>query len=104
MQTKNGKLVFDYSETSPQSETLTNCYLSTIMFEMFVGYYLLSVFDPFCVVNDDFHELLDFITPESSLLRLVPPAALSCRTPTPSEGRQILSKRSWASEVHHTEP
>lgn len=47
---------------------------------MFVGYYLLAVFDPFCVVNDGFHDLIDVITPEGSLLRPVRPAALSCRT------------------------
>ena len=80
MQKKDGKLVFDFSGTSPQSETSINFYLSTTMFKMFVGYYLLAVFDPFCVVNDGFHDLLDIITPEGSLLRPVRPAALSCRT------------------------
>ncbi|KAH6721129.1 Hydantoinase/oxoprolinase-domain-containing protein [Leptodontidium sp. MPI-SDFR-AT-0119] len=80
MQKKEGKLVFDFSGTSPQSQTSINFYLSTTMFKMFVGYYLLAVFDPFCVVNDRFHDLLDIITPEGSLLRPVRPAALSCRT------------------------
>ncbi|KAH8661657.1 putative hydantoin utilization protein A [Tricladium varicosporioides] len=80
MQKKDGRLVFDFSGTSPQSRTSINFYLSTTMFKMFVGYYLLAVFDPFCVVNDGFHDLLDIITPEGSILRPVRPAALSCRT------------------------
>ncbi|CAL3969775.1 unnamed protein product [Diplocarpon coronariae] len=80
MQKRDGRLIFDFSGTSPQSETSINFYLSTTMFKMFVGYYLLAVFDPCCVVNDGFHDLLEIITPEGSLLRPIRPAALSCRT------------------------
>ncbi|KAM3072059.1 hypothetical protein ACMFMG_008520 [Clarireedia jacksonii] len=76
----DGKLRFDFNGTSPQAGTSINFYLSTTMFKMFVGYYLLAVFDPHCVVNDGFHDLLDIVIPEGSLLRPVRPAGVSCRT------------------------
>jgi 5-oxoprolinase (ATP-hydrolysing) len=63
-----------------KAKHLSTFFLSTTMFKMFVGYYLLAMFDPFCVVNDGFHDLLDIITPEGSLRRPVRPAAVSCRT------------------------
>jgi len=43
-------------------------------------YYLLAVFDPHCVVNDGFHDLLEIKIPEGSVLKPIRPAALSCRT------------------------
>ncbi|KAF7917459.1 uncharacterized protein EAE98_010222 [Botrytis deweyae] len=80
MKKTNGKLVFDFDGTSPQAETAINFYLSVTMFKMFVGYYLLAVFDPYCVVNDGFHDMLEVIIPEGSILRPVRPAPVSCRT------------------------
>ncbi|RFU23874.1 hypothetical protein B7463_g12464, partial [Scytalidium lignicola] len=80
MERKGEKLRFDWTGTSPQSERSINYYLSPTMFKMFVGYYLLAVFDPYCVVNDGFHDLLEVDIPEGSLLKPVRPAALSCRT------------------------
>lgn len=50
------------------------------MFKMFIGYYLLAVYDPHCVVNDGFHDLIDIIIPQGTILRPVRPAAVSCRT------------------------
>lgn len=47
---------------------------------MFVGYYLLAVFDPYCIVNNGFYDLLDIIIPEGTILRPVRPAPKSCRT------------------------
>ncbi|OQV05735.1 Hydantoinase/oxoprolinase domain-containing protein [Cladophialophora immunda] len=80
MQKVSNKLVFDWDGTSPQSDNSINYYFSTTLFKMFVGYYFLQVFDPYCVVNDGFHDLIEVNFPEGSCLRPVRPAALSCRT------------------------
>lgn len=80
MQKQGDKLVFDWDGTSPQSNTSMNFYLSITMFKMFIGYYLLAVYDPHCVVNDGFHDLIDIKIPTGTILRPVRPAALSCRT------------------------
>ena len=47
---------------------------------MFLGIYLITVYDPNTVVNDGFHDLMDVYIPEGTLLNPVRPAALSCRT------------------------
>ncbi|KAH9862884.1 hypothetical protein J1614_010977 [Plenodomus biglobosus] len=80
MQIINDKLVFDWDGTSPQSNTSMNFYLSTTLFKIFVGYYLLAIYDPHAVVNDGFHDLIEIRIPEGSILRPVRPAAVSCRT------------------------
>jgi 5-oxoprolinase (ATP-hydrolysing) len=79
--TRHGnKLKFDFDGTSAQSTQSINYFLCPTMFKMFVGYYLLAVFDPHCVVNDGFHPYIDVHIPEGSILKPVRPAALSCRT------------------------
>ncbi|KAF2757203.1 hydantoin utilization protein-like protein A [Pseudovirgaria hyperparasitica] len=80
LQKEAGKLIFDWNGTSPQAASSINFYLSETMFKMFVGYYLLAVYDPYTVVNDGFHDLLDIRIPLGSVLKPVRPAALSCRT------------------------
>lgn len=80
MQKEGDKLVFDWDGTSPQSNTSINFYLSITMFKMFIGYYLLAVYDPHAVVNDGFHDLIDIRIPTGTILRPVRPAAVSCRT------------------------
>ncbi|KAF2006430.1 hypothetical protein P154DRAFT_542311 [Amniculicola lignicola CBS 123094] len=80
MEKVGNKLVFDWDGTSPQSNTSMNFYLSITMFKMFIGYYLLAVYDPHCVVNDGFHDLIEIKIPTGTILRPVRPAALSCRT------------------------
>lgn len=78
---EGGKLIFDWDGTSPQSgNSSINFYLSETMFKMFVGYYLLAVYDPFYIVNDGSHSLLEIRIPEGSVLKPVRPAAVSCRT------------------------
>ncbi|KAK2733748.1 hypothetical protein FQN55_003155 [Onygenales sp. PD_40] len=77
---EDGKLHFDWHGTSPQSETGINFYLSETMFKMFIGYYLLAAYDPYCVVNDGFHDLLEIHLHEGTVLRPVRPAPVSCRT------------------------
>ncbi|CAI6337841.1 unnamed protein product [Periconia digitata] len=80
MQKQGDKLVFDWDGTSPQSNTSMNFYLSINMFKVFIGYYLLAVYDPHCVINDGFHDLIDIKIPSGTILRPVRPAAVSCRT------------------------
>ncbi|KAH6639235.1 Hydantoinase/oxoprolinase-domain-containing protein [Boeremia exigua] len=80
MQKEGSKLVFDWDGTSPQSNTSMNFYLSKTMFKIFIGYYLLAIYDPHVLVNDGFHDLLDIRIPEGTILRPVRPAAVSCRT------------------------
>ncbi|OAL04554.1 hypothetical protein IQ06DRAFT_323605 [Phaeosphaeriaceae sp. SRC1lsM3a] len=80
MQKEGDKLVFDWDGTSPQSNSSMNYYLSITMFKMFIGYYLLAIYDPHAVVNDGFHDLIDIKIPTGTILRPVRPAALSCRT------------------------
>ncbi|KAJ4332267.1 hypothetical protein N0V87_008505 [Didymella glomerata] len=80
MQKEGDKLVFDWDGTSPQSNTSMNFYLSKTMFKIFIGYYLLAIYDPHVVVNDGFHDLLDIRIPDGTILRPVRPAAVSCRT------------------------
>lgn len=80
MQKNGDKLVFDWDGTSPQSNTSMNYYLSITMFKMFIGYYLLAIYDPHAVVNDGFHDLIDIKIPTGTILRPVRPAAVSCRT------------------------
>src|SRR6266536_2295955 len=49
-------------------------------FKMFVGIYLIVVYDPNTVVNDGFHDLVDLYIPKGTILNPVRPAALSTRT------------------------
>ncbi len=91
MRKKEGKLSFDFSGTDPQSPSSINMYLSVSMFKMFVGMYLLVVYDSSVVPNDGFHDLIDIHIPEGCLLHPIRPAALSCRTHTVARLLDILS-------------
>jgi len=80
MSKRNDQLHFDFSGTDPQSPSSINFYLNINMFKMFVGIYLLVVYDSNVVANDGFHDLIDVHIPEGTLLHPIRPAALSCRT------------------------
>ncbi len=71
---------FDWTGTDPQAPGPINFYLSEEMFKMFIGVYLIMVYDPQILFNDGFYPLLHIILPEGSLLRPKFPAALGCRT------------------------
>ncbi|MEI6666666.1 MAG: hydantoinase B/oxoprolinase family protein [Acidobacteriota bacterium] len=71
---------FDWSGTDPQAPGPINFYLNEEMFKMFIGVYLIMVFDPQILFNDGFYPLLHVTTPEGSLLAPKFPAALGCRT------------------------
>jgi N-methylhydantoinase B len=50
------------------------------MFKMFVGVFMIMVFDPQILFNDGFYDLVEVRIPEGTILRPIKPAALSCRT------------------------
>jgi N-methylhydantoinase B len=50
------------------------------MFKMFIGVYLIMVFDPQILFNDGFYPLLHVTQPKGSLVNPNFPAALGCRT------------------------
>ena len=73
-------LIFDFEGTDPQSESSINFYLNTEMFKMFLGVYMINVFDPQILFNDGFYDHVDVRIPKGCLLNPIKPAALSSRT------------------------
>ena len=71
---------FDWSGTDAQAVGPVNFYLNEGMFKMFIGVYLIMVFDPQILFNDGFYPLLHVIIPDGSLLHPKFPSALGCRT------------------------
>jgi N-methylhydantoinase B len=71
---------FDWSGTDPQAIGPVNFYLNEGMFKMFIGVFLIMVFDPQILFNDGFYPLLHVAIPDGSLLHPKFPAALGCRT------------------------
>jgi N-methylhydantoinase B len=71
---------FDWSGTDPQAMGPVNFYLSEAMFKMFIGVYLIMVFDPGILFNDGFYPLLHIVIPDGSVLHPKFPSALGCRT------------------------
>lgn len=77
---EGSKAFFDWEGTSPQAPGPINFYLNEEMFKMFIGVYLIMVYDPDILFNDGFYDLLDVKIPKGSLLQPEFPAALGCRT------------------------
>jgi N-methylhydantoinase B len=77
---KGHEAYFDWTGTDPQAPGPINFYLNEEMFKMFIGVYLIMVFDPQILFNDGFYPLLHVTIPEGSLLNPKFPAALGCRT------------------------
>lgn len=77
---KGHEAYFDWTGTDPQAPGPINFYLNEEMFKMFIGVYLIMVFDPQILFNDGFYPLLHVTIPEKSLLNPKFPAALGCRT------------------------
>lgn len=52
-----------------------NFYLSPTMFKMFIGYFLLAVYDPFAVVNDGVQDVVEVRIPDGKQIGclLTPP-------------------------------
>lgn len=77
---KGHEAYFDWTGTDPQAMGPINFYLNESMFKMFIGVYLIMVFDPQILFNDGFYPLLHVTMPKGSLIQPEFPAALGCRT------------------------
>ena len=73
-------LIFDFDGTDPQSESSINFFLNEEMFKMFVGVYMINIYDPQILFNDGFYEHVDVRIPPGTMLKPLKPAALSSRT------------------------
>ena len=71
---------FDWTGTSVQAPGPINFYLHEGMFKMFIGVYMIMVFDPQILFNDGFYDLIHVSMPKGSVLNPEFPAALGCRT------------------------
>ena len=71
---------FDWTGTDPQAPGPINFFLNEEMFKMFIGVYLIMVFDPQILFNDGFYPLLHITMPQGTLIQPNFPAALGCRT------------------------
>ena len=71
---------FDWTGTSAQAPGPINFYLHEGMFKMFIGVYMIMVFDPQILFNDGFYDLIHVTLPKGSILHPDFPAALGSRT------------------------
>ena len=71
---------FDWTGTDAQAPGPINFYLHEGMFKMFIGVYMIMVFDPQILFNDGFYDLIHVTLPKGSLVHPDFPAALGCRT------------------------
>jgi len=81
---------FDWTGTSPQAPGPINFYLHEGMFKMFIGVYMIMVFDPQILFNDGFYDLIHVTMPKGSLVNPNFPASLGCRTHTLSRQFDVL--------------
>ena len=81
---------FDWTGTSPQAPGPINFYLHEGMFKMFIGVYMIMVFDPQILFNDGFYDLIHVTFPKGSLVHPDFPAALGCRTHALSRQFDVL--------------
>ena len=81
---------FDWTGTSPQAPGPINFYLHEGMFKMFIGVYMIMVFDPQILFNDGFYDLIHVTLPKGSLINPEFPAALGCRTHALSRQFDVL--------------
>ena len=81
---------FDWTGTAAQSPGPINFYLHEGMFKMFIGVYMIMVFDPQILFNDGFYDLIHVTMPEGSLVRPKFPAALGGRTHALSRQFDVL--------------
>ena len=81
---------FDWTGTSAQAPGPINFYLHEGMFKMFIGVYMIMVFDPQILFNDGFYDLIHVTLPEGSLVHPEFPAALGCRTHALSRQFDVL--------------
>ena len=92
---------FDWTGTDPQSPGPINFYLHEGMFKMFIGVYMIMVFDPQILFNDGFYDLIHVTLPKGSLVHPNFPAR-SAAAPTRSpavrragRARSAGTRRRW---------
>ncbi len=81
---------FDWTGTSAQAPGPINFYMHEGMFKMFIGVYMIMVFDPQILFNDGFYDLIHVTMPKGSLLNPNFPASLGSRTHTLSRQFDVL--------------
>ncbi len=81
---------FDWTGTSAQAPGPINFYLHEGMFKMFIGVYMIMVFDPQILFNDGFYDLIHVTLPQGSLIHPNFPASLGCRTHALSRQFDVL--------------
>jgi N-methylhydantoinase B len=81
---------FDWTGTSAQAPGPINFYMHEGMFKMFIGVYMIMVFDPQILFNDGFYDLIHVTMPKGSLLNPKFPASLGSRTHTLSRQFDVL--------------
>jgi N-methylhydantoinase B len=81
---------FDWTGTSAQAPGPINFYLHEGMFKMFIGVYMIMVFDPQILFNDGFYDLIHVTLPKGSLVHPDFPASLGCRTHALSRQFDVL--------------
>ncbi len=81
---------FDWTGTAAQAPGPINFYLHEGMFKMFIGVYMIMVFDPQILFNDGFYDLIHVTLPKGSLVHPNFPAPLGCRTHALSRQFDVL--------------
>ncbi len=81
---------FDWTGTADQAPGPINFYLHEGMFKMFIGVYMIMVFDPQILFNDGFYDLIHVTLPKGSLVHPDFPASLGCRTHTLSRQFDVM--------------
>ena len=77
---EDGKIIFDYAATDPQSQSNINFLMSEQMYKMFCAQFMVMMFDPDILLNDGFFDLIEVRIPDGSLLAPHKPAAVNGRT------------------------
>ena len=81
---------FDWTGTDAQSPGPINFYLHEGMFKMFIGVYMIMVFDPQILFNDGFYDLIHVTLPKGTIVQPEFPAPLGCRTHALSRQFDVL--------------
>ncbi|MEX0346811.1 MAG: hydantoinase B/oxoprolinase family protein [Rhizobiaceae bacterium] len=81
---------FDWTGTSNQATGPINFYLHEGMFKMFIGVYMIMVFDPQILFNDGFYDIIHVTMPKGSLVQPSFPASLGSRTHALSRQFDVL--------------
>ena len=81
------RAVFDWTGTDPQAAGPINFYLNEGMFKMFIGVYLIMVYDPQILFNDGFYDLIE--SPTARRLPAAPQVPGAARLPHPCPGPAV---------------